>query len=95
VTSLEPRLTSLDERVLEQLPASPPGVRASAIARTLGPKRAWSGVPIVDTGQVRLILRGFEHLGRARQRNGWWTRSGVEAVSEPELALRRLDARAG
>jgi hypothetical protein len=78
VTALEPRLTSLDERVLAQLPAERPGLRVGAIARALVPRPSWGRDPGVTpelARDVRLILRGFEHLGRARQRSGWWTKA--------------------
>ena len=60
--ALEPRLTKLDERVLAMLPSQPPGVRASRIAKRLRE----------PASEVRLILRGFEHLGKVQQRGGWW-----------------------
>lgn len=69
--ALTPRLTPLDEKVLALLPWNPPGVRASWIHTRLKPRYyADKGPSSLD---VRLILRGFEYLGIARQANGWWT----------------------
>jgi hypothetical protein len=72
--TLEPRLTALDEAVFDALPAARPGRRARRIAQIASstmPRRLGS----VTETDVRLILRGFEHLGRAAQINGWWARA--------------------
>lgn len=39
----------------------------------LRPERLAPGEPTLD--DIRLILRGLAHLGRARHRHGWWSRS--------------------
>ena len=65
MTVLEPRLTRLDERVLGLVPSRPPGARARRIAARL---REYPR-------DVRLVLRGFEHLGRVENRHGWWRRT--------------------
>jgi hypothetical protein len=67
VTALEPVLTRLDERVLECVPAARPGIRARAVHREI--RR------LASLEDVRLILRGAEHLGRVECRGGWWARA--------------------
>lgn len=74
--ALEPRLKPIDEKVLAALPAGQPGWRALWIARKVYGRRrvtrrehAEFEALVVD---VRLILRGFEHLGKATGRGGWW-----------------------
>lgn len=72
MSALAPHMTELDERVLALIPRSRPGVQASWIVATLShTTRSREGVSLLD---VRLILRGFEHLGIAQQRGGWWSR---------------------
>lgn len=61
--ALQPRLTSLDERVLRQVRDRPRRVTQIAFAMDR------------PADEVRLILRGLEHLGRVEQRNGWWRRT--------------------
>jgi hypothetical protein len=66
------KLTKLDERVLAALP---PGKarRVSNIMAALERYEYRYGIwPRTREEDVRLILRGFEHLGRATGRGGWW-----------------------
>lgn len=77
MTASKPRLTDLDQAVVAALPASGErGRRLGAITenvatRTGGP--SCNPHPQLER-EVWLILRGLEHLGRAHNRNGWWTR---------------------
>lgn len=79
--ALRPRLTRLDERVLEAL-AAPECVTATQQAARLGAivaemnrgKDPWSAAR-TDAAEVRGILRGLEHLGLARRRGAWWSRT--------------------
>lgn len=69
---LAPRLTALDERVLAILRDQQRGVRASYVtSRANGRLDRWSSSRTSDE-EVRAILRGFEHLGTAACRGGWW-----------------------
>lgn len=81
-TALEPRLTSLDERVLNALPrAGTSGVRCAVIVDRVYPRAnrydGWMGVRVreSDMREIRGILRGLEHLGKATGRGGWWKRA--------------------
>lgn len=68
--ALAPTLTPLDERVVALLPSrDDPGVRARAIRQQI---RRRIGGQMVTDAEVRAILRGLEHLGRATGRGGWW-----------------------
>lgn len=58
--SISPPLTSLDRRVLAMIEHRPR--RARYIAEK-------TRQPLSD---IRLILRGLEHLGYVRQSGGWW-----------------------
>ena len=83
VEVLSPRLTPLDESVLKALPTERPGIRAVDLARWLNRRAShWRAIHVSDrqltlrirdTLEVRRVLRGFEHLGQARCRAGWWT----------------------
>lgn len=66
-------LTSLDQRVLDALPRGR-GQRVESIARTVdrAPYVRGGPVPPELVAEVRRTLRGFEHLGRAVGRGGWW-----------------------
>ncbi len=66
-TALLPRLTTLDRRVLESLPAADePGKRlADVLAQARGFER----------GEWLEILRGLEHIGLVTCRGGWWRRA--------------------
>lgn len=69
--TLEPTLTPLDERVLAVLRERRTGVRASHVAEIINLRvPPWKQKTPVD--DVRGILRGFEHLGKASGRGGWW-----------------------
>jgi hypothetical protein len=68
--ALEPTPTALDRRVLEALPRRRPGLRARGVAARVYPRRRTAA----QVDEVRRILRGFEHLGHARQLAGWWSR---------------------
>lgn len=70
--ALEPTPTRLDERVLRATPIVS-GARLVDIVRSLNRRSAWY-TPDVDPDEVRLILRGWEHLGRVECRGGWWRR---------------------
>jgi hypothetical protein len=79
VTALGPTPTPLDRRVRDMLPAEPPGVRARTLALRLN--RYVYGTPeqrarkrAEQIAELRGILRGFEHLGQATGRGGWWRR---------------------
>jgi hypothetical protein len=78
-TPLE-HLTPLDQRVLAQL-ASGRARRLAAIVDGVYPASRWDSGPTEQTiiarnREVREILRGFEHLGIARQRRGgWWVKA--------------------
>lgn len=60
-TAMAPQLTLLDRRVLAMIDR-PKGLRECEITRRVRQPR----------DDVRLILRGLEHLGLAEQRGGWW-----------------------
>jgi hypothetical protein len=73
VTALEPAPTRQDERIYALLPdAGGPGVRAAHISAALAPRY---GPPRPSREEVRLTLRGYEHLGHAECRAGWWRRA--------------------
>jgi hypothetical protein len=70
-------LTSLDERVLAVLDSGR-GQRARHIANVIHARTGEVGgygrrkPSVRQLAEVRRILRGFEHLGRASCRGGWW-----------------------
>lgn len=70
--SLEPTPTPLDARVLAALPRDRPGLRAHDVAKRLEPK--YGPPPPTLDRDVRLILRGLEHLGHTTGTGGWWRR---------------------
>lgn len=76
MTELGPRLTKLDQHVIDALPAAGcRGRRAAAIATDVAAASAGAGAnagPRLE-GEVLGILRGLEHLGRAHNDHGWWT----------------------
>jgi hypothetical protein len=73
VTALEPAPTRQDERVYALLPpAAGPGVRAASIHAQVVPRY---GPARPTREEVRLTLRGYEHLGHAECRSGWWRRA--------------------
>lgn len=80
-SALEPRLTALDERVLAALPrAGTRGVRCVRIVDHVHPQsryEGWAGIRAreMDMREIRGILRGLEHLGKATGRGGWWKRT--------------------
>lgn len=76
MTALSPTPTPLDRRVLDALPAERPGVRLTAVVATVQPREEWRRqAGLGPTSEdVRGILRGFEHLGQATGRGGWWRR---------------------
>lgn len=77
MTVRTPRLTRLDQAVADALPAAGArGRRLAAITADVAERLSGPGAnphPRLER-DVRLILRGLEHLGRANSRNGWWTR---------------------
>ena len=80
MTVLEPRLTSLDERVLAAVPYVR-GHRLEEIARTVHRSTGrgeWTGRGFLPSAsqvaELRWVLRGLEHLGRVECRGGWWRR---------------------
>lgn len=76
--ALEPRLTSLDARVLGLLPDAP-GEREQDLYARLRRHSLRYGGEHVSERDLRLILRGFEHLGKAENRGGWWRRASQRA----------------
>jgi hypothetical protein len=71
--ALAPSLTPLDERVLGALDHCP-GKRLRAVTAYVNRRVSYGGTRVSDA-DVRLILRGLEHLGRASGRGGWWRRA--------------------
>lgn len=88
--ALSPRLTALDRRVLDALPVCAPGWRARSVYGVLRTRYR-----IRDSLEdIEGILRGFEHLGQARQRGGWWCLSS-DAAAERVAKLGHEDRDGG
>lgn len=73
--SLGPQLTKFDRRVLELVPGSGcTGHRALEIRSRLNQRHGFRHGMNVYLGEVRMVLRGLEHLGLVEQTAGWWRR---------------------
>lgn len=84
MTGLTPRLTRLDERVLDALPTDGRSVRVGQLVEALNAGTdPWSSSR-TSADEVRAILRGFEHLGRATGRGGWWRAVQTPTEGEPD-----------
>lgn len=70
--TLEPQLTKLDERVLAALDRQSGQRLAQIMKRIHRHDSRYYIFPRTREEDVRLILRGFEHLGKAQCRGGWW-----------------------
>lgn len=69
---LTPKLTRVDQRVLDTLPTGGPGLRVSVVHGRAAKKDKWTGRYDITLGDVLAILRGLEAIGLAEQRAGWW-----------------------
>lgn len=65
-------LTKLDERVMAALDPGK-GKRAGHVLYAINHhERRYYIFPLTKLADVRLVLRGLEHLGAATGRGGWW-----------------------
>ncbi len=72
--ALLPRLTALDRRVLDALPAADEGGKRARDTFTAPRVQRWGWDAAAAYEEHCAVLRGLEAVGLARCAGGWWRR---------------------